>query len=383
MNPRQQEQSTITDLRTRRSYHPDYGALARNRISMARADTGLSPAEFAAMLGPLVGRQVNAGHVTSWETRVTPPGDVLMAAMAVSPSATSSFGVRSHKFIAAYIGCDAAQRISSRSDAEPDPNSGSVRLSARTVRSRPDDDPCQMYVWPFGSVIFHLVEDLEFPDIASLALWRSRSYEEELAWAGEALNSATGGSCRTSSYVLSAYWVHTPIWAGQILESALQIICAPSVLLDRDDRNDAVRDGSAHRAERELLAEGYSPAGIRPFGVGGVATGYASWSGVVYHPFDEDRALTEQDLVSLELALQSVWVYSEYINSRVELGADPATGSSYGCSFLRASRSRLLNPRPQETGQYRSMRDAIVETSGVQSHLDLAIDALGEIRGRS
>ncbi len=175
--------------------------------------------------------------------------------------------------------------------------------------------------------------------------------------------------------MLSTYWVHTPIWAGRILDSALQIICGPSVLLDRDVSNDA---SGAQRAERELLAEGYSPAGIRHFGAGGVAAGYASWSGVVYHPYDPNRALAERDLVGLELALQSVWVYCEWINSRIEAGTDLVTEPGYGCSFLRASRSRLLTPRSQETGQYRAMRDAIVETSGVQPHLDMAIDALGE-----
>jgi hypothetical protein len=39
-------------------------------------------------------------------------------------------------------------------------------------------------------------------------------------------------------------------------------------------------------------------------------------------------------------------------------------------------RSRLINPRPRESGQHRSMREAILETSVLVDQLDQAIEAL-------
>ncbi len=98
--------------------------------------------------------------------------------------------------------------------------------------------------------------------------------------------------------------------------------------------------------------------------------------------FDPQRALAEEELVSLELAVQAIWMYCAYINGEVEQGNDPVIGDGYGCCFLRAARSRLVNLRPQETGQHRSMRDAVVETSGLPAHLALAMDALKEAGGK-
>ncbi|GAA2308742.1 hypothetical protein GCM10010149_68580 [Nonomuraea roseoviolacea subsp. roseoviolacea] len=75
---------------------------------------------------------------------------------------------------------------------------------------------------------------------------------------------------------------------------------------------------------------------------------------------------------------QATWAYCEWINGQVEQRHDPAIADGYGWRFLRAARSRLTNPRPRETAQHRSMRDAIVETSGLAGHLDQAIEALRE-----
>lgn len=380
MNTGKRRLGTVVELRSHRGYQPDYAALARNRIVMARADTGLSADEFAAMLSPLVGRPISAGHVVSWEADVTPPGDVLVAAMAVSPSSESRLGVRSHKFIAAYLMPDAVRGLSGLGVATPKEIHGSV--SCWPIGAEELSGDCHLYAWPFGSVIFHRVEDLNLPDIASLALWRIQSYVDDLSWATQKLRALTGDPESVASYVLSAYWVHTPIWAGRILESALRIICSPRVLLDRELHDVESCQSSARRAERELLAEGFSPPEMTSFGLRGVASGYASWSGVVYHPYEPERALAEKEIVSLELALQSIWVYCEYINSQVEKGIELSIPDGYGCSFLRAARSRLLNPRPQETGQHRSMRDAIVQTSGLPAHLALAMDAVKEAKGR-
>lgn len=379
MSDRIRRSGNVVELRTRAGYQPDYAALARNRIMMARTAAGLSPGEFAAVLSSLVGRTFTAEHVTSWETDITPPGDVLLAAMSVGPSPSSRLGVRSHKFVAAYVGPDAARRLSERPEMTPSPVHG---MECCTASIEHGPGRCDMHVWPYGSVIIHVVEDLELPDIASLALWRFQSYEENLAWATETLRNLTGDGQAAASYILSAYWVHTPVWAGRILDSALRIICSPRVLLDRELDDMKARRDSAARAERELLAEGYGHGEMRSFGLRGVSAGYASWSGAVYHPFDAGRALAEEEISSFELAVQAIWVYCAYISEQIEAGTDPVIGEGYGCSFLRGARSRLLNPRPQETGQHRSMREAIVETSGLPAQLTLAMDALKEARGR-
>lgn len=370
------ETGTVVDLRTRTTYRPNYAALARNRLVMARRSLGLSLEEFAAVLSPLLGWPVTVEAISAWESETTPPGDVLLAAGTASPSTTDRLGVRSHKFIAAHVGSSAGRRLAEM---------GGVTVAHPTqpadCLATPVDHPsgeCALHIWPFGTAVFHLVEDLDLPDIASLALWRYSSYEENLAWATQQLRDLTGDDTAAASYVLSLYWVHSPVWVGQMLDTALRIICAPRVLLEREITDTEECHCTAEQAERTLLAEGFQHDQMRPYGVKGVSAGYASWSGVVYHPMDSTRALAEDELVACELAVQSVWAYCEHINHQVEQGDDPDIDPAYGWRFLRGARSRLTNPRPQETGQHRSMREAIVETSGLPSHLTQAIETLRE-----
>ncbi|MCA1702631.1 MAG: hypothetical protein LC808_04935, partial [Actinobacteria bacterium] len=65
-----------------------------------------------------------------------------------------------------------------------------------------------------------------------------------------------------------------------------------------------------------------------------------------------------------------------HLNGEFEQGRDPLVPDQWGWRYLRAVRSRLINPRPRESGQHRSMREAILETSVLVDQLDQAIEAL-------
>lgn len=359
---------TVTDLRSRRSWQPDCAALARSRIATARFSAGLTEAEFAALLSRMLSRTVTPGHVASWETTSTPPGDVLIAADAVSPS-PSRLGLRSNKFICGFIGSTAAL-LAARPGMTPGSFSG---LDCHSETVRHPSGECTLHVWPSGSVVFHLAEDIEVTGVAALAAWRVRSYAENLAWATAQLREMAGPEVPAVSYVLSAYWVVRPVWAGRLLATGMRLLCSPRVLLDRDEG-----DPGAEEAERSLLASGYEHAGMRSFGMRGVSAGYASWSGVSYYPADEGRALAEDELIDVELALQSMWAYCDHVTGSTERGDSPQIPEGYGYRYLRAARSRLTSPRPQEPGQHQAMREAIVETSGLPGIAAQAIEALRE-----
>jgi hypothetical protein len=84
------DDSNVVDLGSRSGYRPDMGALARTQVAAARERLGLSPAEFAAVLTPLLGWEPTPGVVTRWEVDATPPGDVLLAAGLVSEASPLS-----------------------------------------------------------------------------------------------------------------------------------------------------------------------------------------------------------------------------------------------------------------------------------------------------
>lgn len=292
----------------------------------------------------------------------------------IAEAKLAGFATRSHKFIAAFIGAQAAEQVSTSSNAKtPDTPQWIPCQSAPFAHS---SGQCDLHVWPFGVAVFHLVEDLAMPNIANLAFWRMRSYSENMAWATTNLRQLTGIDDVSASYVLSAYWVTDPEWPEGKLDDALRTICTPRILLQREARLLESEREQAEQAERRVLLNGHDGSGIEPFGLSGVSVGYASWSGVVYHPLSPDQALAEDDLVVCELATQSIWAYCEYINRQIEIGLDPVVPEAHGWRFLRGAKSRIVNPRPQETGQHRSMRDAIVKTSGLLDHLDQAIDIL-------
>lgn len=349
----------VVDLRTRRAFKADYAAIARNRVLMARSALDMTRAEFAAYLSAEVGWPVTEDAVESWETSTAAPGDVLVAATDITPVEDDLARIRSHKFIPAWVGDDINMLVPQLGIDHP---YGSATL----------------HTWPCGVAVFHLVEDLELPNLASLALWRYPSYERDLAWASEHLAQATDGNAGPASYVLSLYWIDVPAWPGNLLDTAVRIAASPRVLLDNDLADADEQRRSAEAAERNLLAQGLSPEGERAFGVGGVSVGYASWSGVAYYAVDPGRALAEDELVDLELAVQSTWMLSKYVVNQVERGEPLHIREGYGARHLRGLRSALRNPREQETHQHLAMREAVVETSGLPELLGQAIDALRE-----
>jgi hypothetical protein len=153
-------------------------------------------------------------------------------------------------------------------------------------------------------------------------------------------------------------------------------MCIPRVLVPRADHIDESCLASAALVERALLENGFEHPELVDFSMKGISLGYASWSGVVYHPIAQDRALREDELVTCELSVQATWAYCDHLRREVEKGNDPTVPSEFGWRFLRGIRSRLTTERPQETSQHRCMRDAIVTTSGLDRHLAQAVEIL-------
>jgi hypothetical protein len=283
--------------------------------------------------------------------------------------------MRSHKFVPVFIGAEAVSALAAT--GQWDRVDDQWMECRRQVVEHPAGS-CQLYLWPLGVVLFHLVEDLTLDSVARLAVWRRITYEQNMQWAQDQLRALTANPLAGQPYVLSLYWVDQPAWAGNDLHTALRLMCIPRVLVPRADIIDESCLDSAALAERTLLHNGFEHPELVDFSMKGISLGYASWSGVVYHPIAHDRALREDELITCELSVQAAWAYCEHLRQHVEHGNDPTVPPQYGWRFLRAIRSRLTTERPQETSQHRSMRDAIIHTSGLDRHLTQAVDILRE-----
>lgn len=289
----------------------------------------------------------------------------------------SSCLLRSHKFIPAYIGSAAVAELRGSLGLTPTKDQW---FESQAVPVDYDGGRCALHVWPFGVAMFHLVEDLSLTGVAELAVFRLATYDLNMDWAATQLREFTGGAAVACPYVLSAYWVDTPIWTGFELCTALRLMCVPRALLEREPGHKPSL-ARAQLVERALLQDGFDHSTVVDFGIKGISYGLASWAGVVYHAVAPDRALAEDELVRCELAVQAIWAYCDYIRNQVERGIDPVLPDGYGWRFLRGVRSRLTTERPQETSQYRLMREAIIETSGLAKHLTQAVEILRETSG--
>ncbi len=295
------------------------------------------------------------------------------------PVATD-IGVDSHKFLPVFIGHEHARRLY----AHMTQAAGDEWLESSTARvNHPEAQTCTLHVFACGVAVFHIVQPREPASLTELAVWRYRSYASDLLWARQKLRDILDKDppqVPNPEYVLSLYWLTSSPWTGSEYDTALRLLSTPSVLVDRGaPGGPAPLDGTV---EESLLATSFDHPDIVSFGVRGISTGYAGWSGVSYASISQERSLTVDELVACELTVQALWCFTHQIQQMVEDGQDPSMPERYGWRFLRAAYSRLTTARAQETAQHVLMREAIMKTSGLTERLRAAQDALRESVGQ-
>ncbi|MFJ8017406.1 XRE family transcriptional regulator [Streptomyces sp. NPDC096339] len=304
-------------------------------------------------------------------------GPAVAAAGADSPQPTPCTVV-SHKFLPSYVG----ERIAPLYAVGAPAPSGPAGLERRTLPAGHRlAQSSAVHAYGCGVAVVHLEEHHRVESLTDLAVWRYRTYLQERAWAGKQITQlmklhAAGAptyEVPAPQYVLSVYELRENSWTGAGLDTALQLLATPSVLVNRQDPENVVSLGPDVEAAK--FREGWSHAEAVPFG-GGVSPGVAGWSGVSYHPQPDERALTTSQIVALELDVQALWALSSHILHTVEDGHDPVMPPEYGWRFLRSAYYRLTTARPTETAQHRVMREAILTTSELPDRLRAAQDAL-------
>jgi transcriptional regulator with XRE-family HTH domain len=298
---------------------------------------------------------------------------VALGVASTPPTALGEFGVESHKFIPVFVGIDTASALVSGRGF------GRYPLEWLSCLAAEVDHPtgqCTLYVFANGVLVAHLREVRRPASVTDLATWRYRSYKTDLPWLSKLLMNEFGISMPAPEYVLSAYWLTESPWTGQDLDTAVRMLCTPSVLVDRTAPGGPQPLGDI--VEASLFADGFDHPDVQSFGVPGVSVAYAGWSGVAYYPLSAERALSQAELVDCELVVQMLWCYSRNIQRSIEDGSDPLVPAEFGWRFLRAAHSRLTTARAQETAAHCLMRTAILDTSGLAQRLLSAQQALRE-----
>ncbi|MGQ0775132.1 MAG: hypothetical protein ACT4NY_12055 [Pseudonocardiales bacterium] len=305
-------------------------------------------------------------------------GAISLEASSGSMSART-FNLRNHKLIPTFVGASAVQRAIDNLAMQAAPTSP-TRCYHYTLNHPRDEVGVELWVWPFGVAIFHLIEDVAFPDLANFALWHRRVYDEQVNWANETIASLFKSDA-SAQYAMPINWVVRSIWSKSDLDTALRILTAPRLLLQRTAHTESSDLAHAALVERSLFQGGLDQFDVSEFGIEGISMGIASWSGVVYFPIAPHRALLESEVLTYELTVQAAWSYCDWIRSQVEIGNDLDVEPQHGRRLLRALRSIITNPRPEESAQIYPLRIAILGSSGITEHLNQATDAIAELRG--
>jgi len=175
-----------------------------------------------------------------------------------APAGTTG-ATRSHKFIPAFVGAKVVSALAATTEQWNHVDDQWTQCWRRAI-GHPTGS-CQLYLWPFGVALFHLIEELTHDSIAHLAVWRRITYEQDMQWAHDQLNVLTGGNVAGQPYVLSLYWVDEPAWQGSDLQTALRLMCIPRVLVPRRDNYDESCLASAALIERALFENGFDHPG--------------------------------------------------------------------------------------------------------------------------
>jgi transcriptional regulator with XRE-family HTH domain len=277
--------------------------------------------------------------------------------------------VTSHKFVPLFVGPQSIPAIVDAFGLSIGESSAGQCWSGPIAHS---SGSARLYLFAWGTALAHIAENLELSTIAALARWRVKTYSRDIEWLGQQISAAVGYQT-AAAYVFSVYWLDRGIWPAPRLEPAVRLLSMPRVLLGESDPEHAI---GAEQYEDALLHAEFDDPGIVGFGVPGTSLGAASWSSVAYHPLVPPRALAPKDIVDVELLTQAIWSYARAICDQIEAGVDPTISPDYGIRFLRGMQSRCFTARPQESSAHRSMREAIVQTSGLADQLDAAMAAL-------
>jgi hypothetical protein len=315
-----------------------------------------------AVLAPTM-RQVAHRLVT------TPPSLHELGLVSQQQEHRSPFTVASHQFIPVWLGKSLASAFVVRYSAGRCVVRGLSCLDVVLPIPRG-----RAVLFEFGVLVIHIREELAFETIAALAKWRRISYRtavDEIADALEGCCQSIRARCTpppSPSHVLSVYYVLQRGWPADEEQAAVAMLAIPSVLLERPD-HDRPDDVHMHN-EDAYLRGGFDSPELHQFGMPQVAHGYAAWSGVAYAPLDGTRALSEDDLVELELATQAVWCYADVV-------ADSSSAAiATTLEEHHAVRRSITRVGARENTQLCLAREAIVLTSRVEDLLAAAQDSI-------
>jgi transcriptional regulator with XRE-family HTH domain len=246
----------------------------REELGWTQVRAALEIRSAAARAG-LPDLAVDGNMVSRWERGIRPSrfyvrwiaeayGRAVGALGLTAPAAPRTLGrtrgsnrtlmVRSHKFVPMYCTSAALAAIATRPLSAARYQVAAGGNCATSVSA---------HLFPFGIVVFHICEEIEFPGVVWLAAWRKATYHHVRAAIDAELAEISGTAL--TEYVFSVYDILQHPWAsGRPLRSGVRLVSMPSVLLPRSQRWDVSQAevSRGHELEERLITQGFDHSEI-------------------------------------------------------------------------------------------------------------------------
>lgn len=234
----------------------------------------------------------------------------------------------------------------------------------------------------FPVAVWHLTLKRSFPSLSHFASWRRSTFNQILsAGFSKFVLSLDPGLSKSSiaspesygkpGYVFSICELHSTSAQPNELDVVLKLISNPRLLLEE---NTNIPSEAALRHENHLFQNGLVQGDFVVFGMPKVSRAYASWSGLSYQILDESRALGIDNIIYFELAVQALWYFSYLIGKNALISKSHSMSHKQILNML----SNLLMGDATEHAESRAMREAVIQTSRLESVVHTAHDILLE-----
>jgi DNA-binding winged helix-turn-helix (wHTH) protein len=244
-----------------------------------------------------------------------------------------------------------------------------------------------------GVAVWHIQDTLQFPALTDLAYWRRDAFRSILS-GSHSINGLTAKLVSKGrkptlgilerfagkfEYALSMFALGKHQWSDKQLRAALELASCPRVLLP--DESSMFDDSAARLREMELLESDYAHPDSRQFGAFGADFGCANWGGVSYHGFRRNSSEFVEGIFAFEVALQSLWLFCHLIKKVADVG-DPEDRLELesAASMIRADFGRIQDIGPTDLTAIRTMCEAILTTSRIQSVVGGTLEAISRHR---
>lgn len=284
----------------------------------------------------------------------------------------TKYELTSHLYVPVFLGEDAYQKL----NLPEQRNDWTEYKEHKTEAGR-------LCLGTSGFGVWHLIQEHSVHDIAQLATWRRRTYNEilnrkhSIASRTKEILRAIGADRSAEpevgkfGYVFSVVELEsTSLNRRETRRNLLKALASLSLL-----EGNSTDTTEIEKREIDLLSGEIEVRDVEEFGRAGIDLGFACWDGVSYFHSGNDAASISEKLVEFEIAVQTLWWACKCVLEMRLANGPNLTGTLRNLTAaIRRNHAQIRTILARESPSQRSMVEAVVNTSRIKQMVEAAVD---------